>query len=101
MTYKVFISYSRKDSRIADRICEELDKAGITYFIDREAIKGSEDFPDVISQAIGESELFLFLASRNSYQSVFTNKRLSMLSTTAQTPRFCLTSSMTVLFPRI
>lgn len=75
MTYKVFISYSRKDSRIADRICEELDKAGITYFIDREAIKGSVDFPDVISQAIGESELFLFLASRNSYQSVFTNKR--------------------------
>lgn len=49
MTYKVFISYSRKDSRIADRICEELDKAGITYFIDREAIKGSVDFPDVIS----------------------------------------------------
>ena len=76
MTYKVFISYSRKDSRIADRICEELDKAGITYFIDREAIKGSVDFPDVISQAIGESELFLFLASRNSYQSVFTNKEI-------------------------
>lgn len=45
MTYKVFISYSRKDGRIADRICEELDKAGITYFIDREAIKAQWIFP--------------------------------------------------------
>lgn len=95
MTYKVFISYSRKDSRIADRICEELDKAGITYFIDREAIKGSVDFPDVISQAIGESELFLFLASRNSYQSVFTNKEI------VYAVNNCPNSAMTVLFPRI
>ena len=76
MTYKVFISYSRKDSGVADRICEELDKAGITYFIDRESIKGSEDFPEMISHAIRESELFLFLASRNSYQSTFTNKEI-------------------------
>lgn len=30
--YDVFISYSRKDTKIADIICEAFDKAGITYF---------------------------------------------------------------------
>ena len=37
--YDVFISYSRKDSAIADEICKAFDQVGITYFIDREEIK--------------------------------------------------------------
>ena len=37
--YDVFISYSRKDSAIADEIRKAFDQVGITYFIDREEIK--------------------------------------------------------------
>ncbi len=76
MKYRVFISYSRKDTEIAERICRRLDDAGISYFIDNDSIRGSEDFPDVISEAILDSELFLLLASQNSNESVYTKKEI-------------------------
>lgn len=70
--YDVFISYSRKDTEIADRICSALQSNGITYFIDRQGIGGGMEFPVVLAQAIRNSQLFLFLASKNSYSSKFT-----------------------------
>ena len=76
MKYRVFISYSRKDTEVAERVCRQLDAAGISYFIDNGNIRGSEDFPDVISEAILDSELFLLLASQNSNESVYTKKEI-------------------------
>ena len=75
--YDVFISYSRKDTAIADKICKALDKAGITYFIDRQGIKGGMEFPVVLANAILEAKLFLYLASENSYASKFTNSEIT------------------------
>lgn len=72
MKYDVFISYSRKDSVVADEICEVFDKCGITYFIDRRDIAGGMEFPEEIAQAILNAEAILFLCSRNAYQSKFT-----------------------------
>lgn len=77
MTYDVFISYSRKDTAIADRICEAFDRAGIKYFIDRRNIVGSEEYLRVLSDAIDESSIFLFLASENSYKAKFTGKEVA------------------------
>lgn len=74
--YDVFISYSRKDTTVADKICDAFDKAGITYFIDRQGVGGGMEFPIVISQAIRESKVFLFLASKNSYDSKFTQSEI-------------------------
>lgn len=48
----VFISYSRKDTPVADRICRALDSAGISYFIDRQGIGGGREFPELLAQAI-------------------------------------------------
>ena len=48
MNYDVFISYSRKDTIIADRICEAFDKVGISYFIDRKCIPVGCVITDVI-----------------------------------------------------
>lgn len=76
MKYDVFISYSRKDTATADRICAAFDRAGISYFIDRQGIAGGMEFPQVLADAIEESTLFLFLASENSYQSKFTNNEV-------------------------
>ena len=70
--YDIFISYSRKDTEIANKICHALDNAGINYFIDRQGIAGGMEFPKVLAEAICESSLFLFLASVNSYNSKFT-----------------------------
>ena len=74
--YDVFISYSRKDTPTVDRICESFDRAGISYFIDRQGIAGGLEFPAVLAQAIRESKVFLFLASRNSYGSKFTQSEV-------------------------
>lgn len=56
--YDVFISYSRKDIEIADRICQALRNHGITFFIDRQGIGGGMEFPLVLAQAIRNSKLF-------------------------------------------
>jgi len=77
MKYDVFISYSRKDTPIADQICAAFDRAGISYFIDRQGIGGGFEFPVVLAEAILESQVILFLASEHSYDSKFTNAELT------------------------
>lgn len=77
MNYDVFISYSRKDTAVAKQICDAFDSAGISYFIDKQGIGGGFEFPVVIAEAIIECKVVLFLASRNSYDSKFTNAELT------------------------
>ena len=77
MKYDVFISYSRKDTAVAERICAAFDSAGVSYFIDKQGIGGGFEFPVVIAEAIMASQVMLFLASNNSYDSKFTNAELT------------------------
>ena len=77
MNYDVFISYSRKDTAIAEKICAALDQQGISYFIDRKGIGGGMEFPAVLADAILNSQILLFLGSENSYQSKFTNSEVT------------------------
>lgn len=77
MKYDVFISYSRKDMQIADRICAAFGRAGISYFIDRQGVSGGFEFPAILAEAIINSRVVLFLASENSYRSKFTNSELT------------------------
>ena len=68
----VFISYSRKDTATADKICTALDNAGISYFIDRQGIGGGFEFPKILAENIIDSKIFLLIASENAYNSKFT-----------------------------
>lgn len=77
MKYDVFISYSRKDSATVEHICHAFDRAGIRYFIDRQGIAGGFEFPKVLAEAIMASRIVLFVASRNSYESKYTNAELT------------------------
>ena len=86
MKYDVFISYSRKDTTIADAICAALDKQHISYFIDRQGIGGGMEFPIIIAEAILNSELVLFLASKNSYASKFTNNEVTFAFNKSKRP---------------
>lgn len=70
--YDVFISYSRRDMKVAQEICAALKEAGLTYFIDQQGIEAGQNFPQVLAEAIDDSTVFLFLASQNSFQSKFT-----------------------------
>ena len=74
--YDVFISYSRKDSAIADEIRKAFDQVGITYFIDREEIKIEKDYIERIANGIDNSKIVLFLASTTSYTSKYVNIEL-------------------------
>lgn len=77
MFYDVFISYSRKDSEIANKIYNTLTSAGLTCFIDLEGISGGADFPSVLAQAIMESRLMLLVASKNFYASEYAMKEVT------------------------
>lgn len=77
MQYDVFISYSRKDTEEANRICKAFDEVGITYFIDRQGISGGFEFPTVLAEAIINCKIFLYLASKNSYESRFTQSEIT------------------------
>ena len=72
MQYDVFISYSRKDAAVADQIAKAFDAAGISYFMDRQEMEGGLESSKVHATAIKESTVFLFLASKNSYESKYT-----------------------------
>lgn len=74
--YDIFISYSRKDGKIADKICSALEDAGVSCFIDREGISTGEDFVNKITHNIENSQFFLFLASKNAYEAKFTPKEV-------------------------
>lgn len=77
MEKDIFISYSRKDTAVADRICKALDSAGISYFIDRQGIAGGMEFPELLAQAIVDCKIFLFIASSNSYASDYTRNEIT------------------------
>ena len=77
MQHDVFISYSRKDTEVANQICKAFDEVGITYFIDRQGISGGFEFPTVLAEAIVNSKIFLYLASKNSYESKFTQAEIT------------------------
>lgn len=68
MEYDVFISYSWYDVDIASKICSQLKEAGIKCCLDREAFGGT-DFSEITANSILNSEIFLFLGSKNSFSS--------------------------------
>ena len=50
--YDVFISYSRRDYAIADKIVTALNAGGFTYFRDQQGIASGSDFLQSIIDAI-------------------------------------------------
>ena len=76
MQYDVFISYSRKDTKTAEAICEALSQAGISFFIDKEGIAGGANFPEVLARTIDSATVFLLVASENAYKSKFTKAEI-------------------------
>lgn len=76
--YDVFISYSRKDKKTVIDFCEELSKAGISYWLDNHGISNGEEFKSVIVKAIEESAVFIFISSQSSNESQWTAKEIGI-----------------------
>lgn len=76
MKYDVFISYSRRDTKVAEAICSALSAAGISFFIDKEGIAAGANFPEVLARNIDSATVFLLVASDNAYKSKFTKAEI-------------------------
>ena len=80
--YDVFISYSRRDyvdenynvipgNAIAE-IQNVFDENGITYWFDKDGIYSGQEFIEIITGAIAESKMLIFISSKHSNESIWT-----------------------------
>jgi hypothetical protein len=63
---KIFISYSRQNSKFADDLFEALKRLGHDPRMDREDIKGGDDWQKWIEQNIREVDYMVVLWSNDS-----------------------------------
>lgn len=84
--YDVFISYSRKDyvdegqvipGNMLSKIKEAFKANSISYWFDEEGIYSGDEFASVLTGAIRNSRIFLFVSSVNSNQSRWTSNEIS------------------------
>lgn len=80
--YDVFISYSRRDyvdesynvipgNAIAE-IQNVFDENGITYWFDKDGIYSGQEFIEIITGAIAESKMLIFISSKHLNESMWT-----------------------------
>jgi len=67
----VFVSYSRSDSELVDRLVERLREHGKDVWVDVEGIRDAEVFPAALSRAVEGSDGFVFVISPDSVASPF------------------------------
>lgn len=62
--FDVFLSYSRRDSEIANRLCEELKKREINVWFDDQTISRGDNWELAIKDGIPQSKLFVPLLTQ-------------------------------------
>lgn len=75
---RVFISYSRKDKRFAQKLNAALDEAGMEAWMDLEDIPLTADWMAEITSAIEGSDAFLFVISPDSAKSEVCTRELDL-----------------------
>nr|WP_240969330.1 toll/interleukin-1 receptor domain-containing protein [Streptomyces sp. HNM0575] len=70
-TSKVFLSYSRKDTEFARRLCDRLEERLGELWVDWQAISPSEEWRESISRAVRTSDAFVVLLSREALASTY------------------------------
>lgn len=65
----VFVSYSRQNGAIVYPLVEEVEAAGRSVWIDRDAIEAGGNWAGMIVRAIRESETFCLMCSAEAFQS--------------------------------
>ena len=81
--YDVFISYSRSRDYVDEsynvipgnaiaEIQNVFDENGITYWFDKDGIYSGQEFIEIITGAIAESKMLIFISSKHSNESMWT-----------------------------
>jgi hypothetical protein len=65
----IFISYSRQDSQVADKIVDALDSLGLPVWIDRREIMPGDSWIERVDQALSNSNYVLVLFSHKARES--------------------------------
>ena len=65
----IFVSYSRQDTEIADRLINDLARAERDYWLDTTAIKGGDDWILTIAEGIRNSYAMIVIVTANSLDS--------------------------------
>ncbi len=76
MEYDVFVSYSRRDSDIVEKVINELTRHNISVWIDKDGVESGDAFKSVIVKAIKNANVFLFFSSKSSNESPWTMKEV-------------------------
>jgi hypothetical protein len=63
-----FISYASEDSDAAARLCQDLKKAGLTPWLDKESLIAGQNWKISIKKAIENSRYFIPIFSSNSVE---------------------------------
>src|SRR5512138_3154837 len=71
---KIFISYSRKDIDFVRKLAGDLEKAGYDVWWDLTDLRGGDDWPRVIPEAIESSKVVIVVISPNSTVSDWVEK---------------------------
>ena len=88
LNHSVFISYSRHDyvdnhgelipDNCVSEIMNALEKNGISYWIDKEGIYSGDEFKGLLTTAIEQAQVFLFVSSESSNKSEWTAKEINV-----------------------
>lgn len=73
----VYLCYSQKDKDIANEICSEFDKCGIVYCSRRTAMSIGIDFVKRNIYAIDSSNIFLWIANKESWDTDYVKDELA------------------------
>lgn len=76
-TWSVFISYSRKDSDVAERVEAALGRAGVKTWRDKGDIVAGENFVNRIGAGLSGSNTFVLLISRDAVNSEWVTSEYS------------------------
>ena len=77
-TSSVFISYSRRNIEMAQKLNDSLDNSGIDAWVDWEGIPLSSDWMDEITRAIEGADAFLFIITPDSLASEVCTQELEL-----------------------
>jgi hypothetical protein len=75
---QLFVSYSRQDAAKVDRLIAALEQANHNVWVDREDIRGGDQWRRQIVAAIKSADLFLIVLSPNSVKSDNVRKELDL-----------------------
>ncbi len=75
----VFISYAKDDIESISKICSDLDKFGVSYWVDYKSILPGQDWQYEIDEALSKCRYFLAILSSNSVNKVgYVQKELKL-----------------------